>query len=213
MNFTPITTPKVVKALYPNLTWEIPVNSKVIYLTFDDGPTPEITNWVLEILKQYDAKATFFCIGRNVAQHPEIFQQLIKEGHGIGNHTYNHLKGWRSKTEQYLENISLCEKAFEAQNLKNNKLFRPPYGQITPSQIKKIIKLDYKIVMWSVLSVDWDNTLTKEKCFKNVINYTDSGSIIVFHDSIKASKNMKYALPKVLEYYTENGYMFKRIPE
>ncbi|WP_347923023.1 polysaccharide deacetylase family protein [Pontimicrobium sp. SW4] len=212
MNFTPITTPKVVKALFPTLTWNISTSKKDMYLTFDDGPTPEITHWVLETLKQFNAKATFFCIGKNVEQHSNIFQQIVKDGHGIGNHTYNHVKGWKTKTKDYLDEIVLCEKAFKTQNYKSEKLFRPPYGQIHPKQINKLQEQAYKIVMWNVLSIDWDNSLTEEICLKNVVNHAKSGSIIVLHDSVKASKNMKYILPKILEYFTEKGFTFKRIP-
>ena len=212
MNFTPITTPKVVKSLFPTLTWDIPTKSKDIYLTFDDGPTPEITNWVLDNLKRFNAKATFFCIGKNVEQHPNIFQQIVKDGHSIGNHTQNHVKGWKMATKSYLSEVVLCEKVFKGENFKSEKLFRPPYGQITPKQIKKLQELGYKIVMWNVLSIDWDNSLTEETCLKNIMNHTGSGSIIVLHDSVKASKNMTYVLPKVLEYFTKKGFTFKRIP-
>ncbi|MCK0108473.1 polysaccharide deacetylase family protein [Flavobacteriaceae bacterium S0825] len=212
MNFTPITTPKVVKSLFPTLTWDFPTKSKDIYLTFDDGPTPEITNWVLYTLKQFNAKATFFCIGKNVEQHPNIFQQIVKDGHSIGNHTQNHIKGWKTTTKSYLDEVILCEKVFKGQNFKSEKLFRPPYGQITPKQIKKLQELGYKIVMWNVLSIDWDNSLTEETCLKNVMNHAGPGSIIVLHDSVKASKNMTYVLPKILEYFTEKGFTFKRIP-
>jgi len=213
MNFTPVTTPKVVKSLFPNLIWDIPTKSKDIYLTFDDGPTPEITNWVLKTLKQFNAKATFFCIGKNVEHHPSIFQEIIQDGHGVGNHTHNHVKGWKTNTKSYIDEVFLCEKAFEGQNFKSNKLFRPPYGQITPKQIKKLQEINYKIVMWNVLSVDWDQSLSKETCLSNVMNHVNYGSIVVFHDSIKALKNMQYTLPKVLEYFSDKGFTFKRIPE
>lgn len=213
MNFTPITTPKVVKSLFPNLTWDVPTKSKDIYLTFDDGPTPKITNWVLETLKQYNAKATFFCIGKNIEKHPDIFQNILNQEHAIGNHTYNHTKGWKTKTKSYLDDVILCEDVLKAQNFKSKQLFRPPYGKITPKQIKKLQEQGYKIVMWNVLAVDWDNSITKETCLNNVINHATSGSIIVLHDSVKASKNMTYVLPKVLEYFTEKGFAFKRIPE
>ncbi len=213
MNFTPITTPKVVKSLFPNLLWDVQTKSKDIYLTFDDGPTPKITNWVLEILKQYNAKATFFCIGKNIEKHPDIFKHIIDDGHTVANHTYNHIKGWKTKTKNYLDEVVLCENALKAQNFKSKQLFRPPYGQITPKQINKLQEQGYKIVMWNVLSVDWDNSITEETCLNNVINHANSGSIIVLHDSVKASKNMTYVLPKVLEYFTDKGFAFKRIPE
>tara|TARA_R110002073_G_scaffold56835_5_gene144366 strand:+ start:14452 stop:15105 length:654 start_codon:yes stop_codon:yes gene_type:complete len=217
MNFTPITTPKVVKALFPTLIWDISTTTKDIYLTFDDGPTPNITNWVINTLKQFNAKATFFCIGKNIEKHPSLFQQIIKHGHGIGNHTHNHVKGWKTSVDAYLNDVAQAQKVintqFQKSEIRNQKLFRPPYGQITPKQIKKLQELDYKIVMWNVLSVDWNNSQTKENCLNNVINHADSGSVVVLHDSIKASKNMTYVLPKVLEYFTEKGFVFKRIPE
>jgi len=213
MNLTPATTPKLIKNLFPNLVWELPAKEKVIYLTFDDGPTPEITPWTLNILKQYNAKATFFCIGKNVEKHPEIFSKIVSEGHTIGNHTYNHLKGWKTNNKDYIDNVIQTQQVFENHQSAIVNLFRPPYGQIKPKQIKALSLLGYKIIMWSVLSVDWDKAISKEKCLENVINNTSSGSIVVFHDSKKASINMQYALPKVLDYFSKKGYVFKRIPE
>jgi len=217
MHIIPVTVPIFVKKTFPNVVWGFPAKSKSIYLTFDDGPTPEITVWTLSILKQYDAKATFFCIGKNVKEHPEIFHKIIIDGHAIGNHTYNHLKGWKTKTDDYINNVENTRKVIvnQIQNpeFRIQNLFRPPYGQIRPKQVKKLSRLGYNIIMWSVLSMDYDNSLSKEKCLKNVINNTSSGDIVVFHDSIKASKNMQYALPKVLEYFSKKGYEFKRIPE
>ncbi|WP_034045948.1 polysaccharide deacetylase family protein [Wocania ichthyoenteri] len=233
MTLTPVKMPTLVKRMFPNYIWDIPTTNKSIYLTFDDGPTPEITNWTLNVLKQYNAKATFFCIGNNIEKHPNIFQDILNDGHAIGNHTHNHIKGWKTKTKDYLKNI------FEAQNVINSqiktchtesfdcvqdkpcrsaelkilnpKLFRPPYGQIKPKQGKQLIELGYKIIMWNVLSFDWDATVSNENCLNNVISKTTNGSIIVFHDSVKASKNMQYALPKVLEYFSEKGYRFESI--
>ena len=215
MTLTPIKTPILVKRMFPSYIWNIPTTNKTIYLTFDDGPTPEITNWTLETLKRFDAKATFFCIGNNVENHPEIFQNILNDGHNIGNHTYNHIKGWKTKTKDYLHNIKLCDDVFKAQNselrTQNSKLFRPPYGQIKPKQGRKLIKQDYKIIMWDVLSFDWDKNVSKETCLNNVLNKTTKGSIIVFHDSVKASKNMQYALPKVLEHFSKLEYQFKAL--
>jgi len=205
MNFTPTKTPLVVKKLFPNYIWDILASQKEIYLTFDDGPTPDITNWTLNLLKEYNAKATFFCVGENIKKHPEIFQKIIDQGHMIGNHTQNHVKGWKTTTQEYLNNIE------EASKLISTKLFRPPYGQITPKQGKELISLGYHIVMWNVLSIDWDSSVSKETCLNNVISNTQSGSIIVFHDSKKASKNMQYTLPKVLEHFSNKGYVFKSI--
>ena len=173
MRLTPIKTPKAVSGLFPNYVWNIKSNDKVIYLTFDDGPTPEITDWTLDILKKYNAKATFFCIGNNVEKHPAIFKRIISKEHAIGNHTHNHIKGWRTETDAYIENT---EKASE---YIASKLFRPPYGQIRPKQGKALMQLNYKIIMWSVLSFDWEKSVSKEECYQNIINNTTSGDIIV----------------------------------
>jgi len=213
MAFTPIKTPLVAKKMFPNYVWDIPTDTKDLYLTFDDGPTPEITNWTLEVLKQHNAKATFFCIGNNVEKHPEIFQNIIDNGHTIGNHTQNHIKGWKTKTEDYLKNVAEAQETINAKisNSSISNLFRPPYGKITPKQGRKLIELGYKIVMWDVISFDWDKNISKDTCLNNVNSKAKNGSIIVFHDSVKASKNMQYALPRVLEYFSENGYEFKSI--
>ena len=193
--------------MFPNYVWDMATNDKVLYLTFDDGPTPEITNWTLDILKQYNAKATFFCIGANVKKHPNIFERIIKDAHTVGNHTQNHIKGWTTKTKKYLREVQDAQNAID---YKTN-LFRPPYGQITPKQGRKLIDLGYKIIMWDVLSFDWEVDVSEEKCLENVISKSKAGSIIVFHDSIKASKNLMYALPKVLEYFSKKGYEFKAL--
>ncbi len=214
---TPVTTPKLAKSLFPDLIWDLASKEKVIYLTFDDGPTPIITDWVLNVLKQYNAKATFFCIGKNVEEYPDIFNKIIVDGHSIGNHTYNHIKGWNTKTKDYIENVLKAEISIEqSKNISrqpsNFKLFRPPYGQIKPRQAKRLIHLGYKIIMWKVLAIDWDVSVSNATCLENVVNNTSSGDIVVFHDSIKAANNMKYALPKVLEYFSKKGFLFKRIP-
>lgn len=212
MNLTPVKTPLVVQKLFPNYTWEITSNTKEIYLTFDDGPTPEITNWVLNLLKQYQAKATFFCIGNNIEKHPEILQDIVNEGHAIGNHTHNHLKGWKTSVADYLGNVQLAKEVIDSKlKPRSTKLFRPPYGQITPKQGTELIKLGYKIIMWSVLSIDWDDFVSRKICLNNVVTKAETGSIVVFHDSVKASKNMQYALPKVLEHFSKEGYVFKSI--
>lgn len=215
MTLTPIKTPLVVKKMFPNYIWDIASTNKTIYLTFDDGPTPEITNWTLKTLKKFNAKATFFCIGNNIEKHPDIFQNIIKEGHAIGNHTHNHIKGWKTKTENYLENIELCESEFKNQipdnKLLTTNLFRPPYGQITPEQGKRLTENGFKIIMWDILSFDWDTNTSKETCLNNVIKKTTDGSVIVFHDSVKASKNMQYTLPKVLEHFSNLNYKFSSI--
>jgi peptidoglycan-N-acetylglucosamine deacetylase len=220
MTLTPVKTPLVAKKMFPNYIWDIATKDKIIYLTFDDGPTPEITNWTLNTLKKYNAKATFFCIGNNVEKHPNIFQNILDEGHAIGNHTQNHIKGWKTKTNDYLANIELCENVFKNRFPKSlivNRqssivnLFRPPYGQITPKQGKKLIALGYKIIMWDVLSFDWEKEVSKETCLNNVTSKATNGSIIVFHDSIKASKNMQFTLPKVLDYFSKKGFKFESL--
>lgn len=210
MKITPVKTPVVAKKMFPNYVWDIPSESKEIYLTFDDGPTPEITDWTLETLQSFNAKATFFCIGANIDKHPEIFKKIIDHGHAIGNHTQHHVKGWKTKTKIYINDVLEAENRIsEFITDKSQLLFRPPYGQIKPKQGRKLIALNYNIIMWDVLSFDWDNTVSEEACLKNVLTKTKSGSIIVFHDSIKASKNMRYALPKVLEHFKD--YTFKSI--
>lgn len=202
---------KLGRLLAPSLLWNMPSNKNNIYLSFDDGPHPAITPWVLETLKHYQAKATFFCIGENIEKFPETFKQLISEGHSIGNHTHNHLKGWKTSTSVYLENTKKAEASISKFSEINHKrkLFRPPYGKIKPSQAKQLQELDYKIVMWDVLSGDFDTSISAEKCFQNVLENTKPGSIIVFHDSEKASENLKQVLPRVLKYYSEKGFEFK----
>lgn len=199
-----VKSPFFLKKYYSNFVWKIPTTEKIIYLTFDDGPTPEITEWTLATLKTFNAKATFFCVGSNVAKHPEIFQKIICDGHTIGNHTHHHLNGWHTDKEAYFRNIKKCEEV-----VKSN-LFRPPYGRIKKSQYE-LIKDDYKVIMWDVLSGDFDPKTSPEKCLSNVINNTTEGSVVVFHDSLKAADNLKYTLPKVLEYFTEKGYRFEKL--
>ncbi len=215
MKITPIKTPLLAKKIFSNYIWEMPSKRKTLYLTFDDGPTPEITNWTLDILDKYNAKATFFCIGKNISQHPEIFNNIQDKGHKIGNHTNNHIKGWRTSTKNYLENIKEAQKVIDLQQNKTDSesqiLFRPPYGQIRPKQGKALAELGYKVIMWNVLAFDWDKDVSKEKCLENVISNAKEGSVIVFHDSVKAEKNMRYALPKVLEHFSKKGYTFNSI--
>lgn len=208
-----IKTNRIIKTLFSNYVWDIPNNEKKVYLTFDDGPIPEITEWVLEQLKIYNCKATFFCIGNNIEKHPEIFNKLIAEGHAIGNHTFNHVKGWNTTNKAYLKEVEHCEEEIQKNSLKNlqSKLFRPPYGKIKPLQSRKLRKLGYKIIMWDVLSADYKKEISKEKCLENVLKNVESGSIIVFHDSIRAFPNLEYLLPKTLQFLSENGYRCERI--
>ena len=186
------------------LTWKIPVEERKIFLTFDDGPHPTITPFVLNCLKQYNAKATFFCIGKNVQLYQGVFQQIINEGHRIGNHTHNHLNGWKTTDKKYFENIILARKFIDS------NLFRPPYGRITRFQIQQL-KSIFNIIMWDVLSGDFDADLSPQKCLQNVVSNTSSGSIIVFHDSEKAIARLEYALPKALEFFAEQGYVMEGI--
>lgn len=249
-------TPYLLKKFYPKqLVWNKSRAEKVIYLTFDDGPIPIVTPWVIKTLKKYNAKATFFCIGDNIVKHPEIFEQLKADGHAIGNHTFNHLRGWDTDDETYFENFLKCQK------LTQTNLFRPPYGRIKKSQIERIFEVKdefwvqeqganskddlqnqvsnitcqdelqiqeqgvkskddlqvsllpthdslLKIVMWDVLSGDFDPGLNPEKCLRNVLKHTENGSVVVFHDSLKAWDRLEIVLPKVLEVWTDRGFKF-----
>lgn len=189
--------PRFIQRLYPERTWAFSRKSNAVYLTFDDGPIPEVTPWVLDELKKHNAKATFFCIGENVQKHPEIFRRITAEGHSVGNHTFNHLKGTKTETPAYIKNVLLAEE------LINSKLFRPPYGRITSKQARILQEKGFKIVMWDIISYDYDATIAEEKCLQNVLKNIKPGSVIVFHDSLKAEKNLQYVLPKILEFLTE----------
>lgn len=184
--------------------WRLPTEEKVLYLTFDDGPIPEVTPWVLDQLDQYQAKATFFCVGENVVKHPAIYAEVLRRGHRTGNHTFNHLSGWSTVTKTYMENVRDC--AAEVQS----DLFRPPYGRLRPKQVK-LLQKDYNIVMWDVLSGDFDTSISADQCWANVQEEVQPGSIVVFHDSLKAKDRLYGVLPRVLEYYKKNGYRFEVI--
>lgn len=201
-----IKTTWFIKKLFSNYVWNIPNNENKVYLTFDDGPTPEITQWTLNLLKEYNAKATFFCIGDNIQKYPEIYKKIIAEEHSIGNHTFNHLNGWKTATKDYIENTLLCQSQFTIHKPQFINLFRPPYGKIKPSQSKILRKLGFKIIMWDVISYDFDKEVSKEKCLENVLKNVTTGSIIVFHDSKKAFRNLEYALPRTLEFLKQKGY-------
>ena len=201
-----IKTPWWLKKLYPaSLVWDMPGNEKTLYLTFDDGPHPVATPFVLDTLKQFNAKATFFCIGKNVAEQKEIYQRIMDEGHKAGNHTFNHVNGWKTKDADYITNVA------EAAKYIDSKLFRPPYGRISRFKINLLQKAGYQIIMWDVLSGDFDKEETKENCVQNVLLQAKAGSIIVFHDSEKAFERMSYALPIVLEKFSADGFTFKPI--
>ncbi|WP_207422199.1 polysaccharide deacetylase family protein [Desertivirga brevis] len=199
-----IKTPFWLRWLYPGFVWRKPLTSRTVYLTFDDGPIPDVTPFVLDTLTTFNAKATFFCIGDNIRKHPDIFRRIVDEGHSIGNHTYNHLKGWDTEDDIYLQNFNQC------QQLTDSNLFRPPYGRVKRSQASKLKKdlPDLKIIMWDVLSGDFDQDLSPEKCLRNVVNNVSPGSIIVFHDSLKAYDRLKYALPGTLDFCLKHGLSF-----
>ncbi|RPD95856.1 polysaccharide deacetylase family protein [Aureibaculum marinum] len=212
--------PYWIKAIFPNQIWSLPNTNKEIYLTFDDGPTPEITEWILKTLEQYNAKATFFCVGNNIKKHPTLFNNIIKNNHNVGNHTFNHEKGWKTNNNNYLNSILkteelirtlFCQTLPKKNEQQLTKLFRPPYGKIKRSQTKSLIKKNYKIVMWSVLSWDFDKSINSETCLNNVIKNTQSGDIVVFHDNEKAFDKLKVVLPKTLEHFSKKGYVFKKI--
>ena len=202
-------TPWILKTLYPERVWNIKTGEKILYLTFDDGPHPEATLLVLEELKKYNAKATFFCVGKNVKENFPVYTRMISEGHKPGNHTFHHLNGWKTNDKIFLEDIA------EAAKIIDSNLFRPPYGRITKFQSRAISggKLHLKTIMWDVLSGDFDPSVTGENCYLNVINNAERGSIIVFHDSAKALPTLKYALPRILEYYSGKEYQFKILKE
>ncbi|MEZ5046094.1 MAG: polysaccharide deacetylase family protein [Chitinophagaceae bacterium] len=202
-----VKTPRLLKALYNKGIWHINEHANSIYLSFDDGPHPELTPYVLDLLKQYQAKATFFCIGKNVQAYPEIFQRILDEGHAVGNHTHNHLNGWRTNNFIYFKNIKTASKLIPS------NMFRPPYGRITPSQAIGIQHMfpKMKIIMWDVLSGDFDIQLSPKACYENVIQTAQAGSIVVFHDSDKAKKRLQYALPKFLDFCKEQKWNMKKL--
>jgi peptidoglycan-N-acetylglucosamine deacetylase len=202
-----VKTPLWLQKLFPNMIWKIRTDEKKIFLSFDDGPHPLHTVFVLDELKKYNAKATFFCIGSNVRLYPEVYKRIIDDGHSIGNHTYNHLNGKKSKDEEYINDVLAAAKYIDS------SLFRPPYGRIKKFQAKVLREMvkPYKIIMWTVLSGDFDVKIAKEKCLENVLFNTTNGSIVVFHDSEKAAEKMRYALPSVLKSFYEKGFSFEKI--
>jgi peptidoglycan/xylan/chitin deacetylase (PgdA/CDA1 family) len=204
-----IKTPWIAKKFFPGYIWDLPAEDQSVYLTFDDGPHPVITPWVLDQLKEYSAEATFFCIGNNVQQFPEVYNRILEEGHAVGNHSFRHLNGWKTEEEEYLDDIS------KATEFIDSKLFRPPYGRIRQAQARKVPEAmkhaDAKIIMWDVLSADFDDGFTDEGCYNNVVEHTVAGSIIVFHDSEKAYGKLKKVLPKVLQHLSTSGFHFKKI--
>lgn len=198
-------TPFWLKAFYPNLIWHKSRNEKKVYLTFDDGPSPEITTWVLDQLEKYEAKGSFFLIGRNVKSHPEIVERIFAKGHRIGNHTQNHMNGWKNTKKDYLMEVDSCAE------LLDSNLFRPPYGRIKKAQAKAIKALGYDIIMWDVLSGDFDLKRSAGDCIKTVCKDVENGSILVFHDSNKAWPRLKECLPQILEFLKEEGYKMEKL--
>jgi peptidoglycan/xylan/chitin deacetylase (PgdA/CDA1 family) len=202
-----VKTPGWLKKLYPGCIWDMPVKEKTLYLSFDDGPHPTITPFVLQQLNKYNAKATFFCIGENVVKYPEVFQQLIDEGHATGNHSFHHINGWKTDVEDYIDDIKKADEYI------HSPLFRPPYGRIKKSQLNRLNRDEnkMKVIMWNILAGDWDPFLKPERCFERVKKKISEGDIIVFHDSGKAWDRMSYSLPKLLEYFSGMGFSFNKI--
>lgn len=204
-------TPRLLKALLPSrLIWKMPANEDAkVYLTFDDGPHPTVTPFVLYNLKEYGAKATFFCIGKNVVAFPDIYKQTLEEGHTVGNHTFNHLNGWKTPDDEYMANIVKANEYISSHN------YRPPYGRIKRSQAKALWEQEYpwRVYMWDVLSCDFDRSVAPEKCLQNVLKNIEPGSIVVFHDSEKAWPRMSYALPRVLEYCKQKNWQVAALPK
>jgi peptidoglycan-N-acetylglucosamine deacetylase len=231
-----VRTPRFLQKLFPKAIWRVPTEEKKLYLTFDDGPTPEITEWVLEELNRVKAKATFFVLGKNVKQEPEIFQKIISNGHAVGNHSFTHLNGWETEDEVYFEDVERCLEVIRTTDNRQQKfrhpshnlqhqirnpkseiinhksLFRPPYGRITMSQYS-LLTTQYQLIMWDVLSGDFDHKISGEQCFENCRKYAKQGSIIVFHDSHKAYALLKICLPKVLDYFSAKGFTFHSLDE
>ncbi len=194
--------PSIIRALYPKALWRMSPQEKVVYLTFDDGPIPEVTPWVLDLLDKYNIKACFFMVGDNVRKHPEVFKMVKDRGHLVGNHTFNHIRGFEYKGKSYLKNIEKADEWI------GSLFFRPPHGHLRRNQLLALRK-KYKVVMWDLVTRDYSKKLNGEQVFKKVKKYVRNGSIIVFHDSLKAEKNMKYALPRSIEYLLQQGYVFK----
>lgn len=196
-----VSVPQFIKKLFPRLTWDYNTGEKMVYITFDDGPIPESTAWTLNLLKEKNVKATFFCVGDNVRKYPKIYQQILDDGHVVGNHTHNHLRGFTNQTQSYVDNVKLASQHIDS------KLFRPPYGMIKHSQVKELLK-DYKIIMWDVLSEDYRQDITPEQCYKAVLKSIRPGSIILFHNHMKSESNMKYVLPRLIDELRNRGLKF-----
>ena len=202
-----VRTPQWLQRIFPGFWWRLSANDPpMLYLTFDDGPHPEVTPQVLELLEQFEAKATFFCLGNNVEQHPAIYRKVLQKGHATGNHTYRHSNGWQMSSQRYVQEVA------QAEHYIQSTLFRPPYGRIFPHQARALRRRGYHIVMFDVLSGDFDTRLRAEQCAQNVIENAEPGSIVVFHDSAKAWPRLQHCLPAVLEHFAERGYRFAHLP-
>jgi peptidoglycan/xylan/chitin deacetylase (PgdA/CDA1 family) len=201
-------TPSLIQKIFSERIWRVDTDEKILYFTFDDGPHAEATSFVLEELEKFNAKATFFCIGKNVKENFSVYERIIVEGHRVGNHTFNHLNGWKTNDKIYIEDIAKAAKIIDSD------LFRPPYGKITSFQAKAIQgnKLHLKTIMWEVLSGDFDPSVNGENCYLNVVKNSKPGSIVVFHDSAKSFATLHHALPRLLKYYNDEGYSFQALP-
>ena len=199
-----VKTPPLIKTLFPDFIWNIETDEPRVFLTFDDGPIPRLTPWILDVLAEYHFKATFFCVGENATRYPDLVNRMVSEGHLLGNHTHNHLNGWFTDKDAYLENVEACN------HIIPTTLFRPPYGKLRRSQFNAI-RTEKSVIMWDVLSGDFDQSISKEKCLSNVIDHYGAGSIIVFHDNLKSEVKLRYVLPKVLEHLVENGYVSENL--
>ncbi|RNI28397.1 polysaccharide deacetylase family protein [Rufibacter immobilis] len=205
-------TPPVLPWLFPKVWWRRPVQDKTIFLTFDDGPIPEVTPFVLQQLAQHQAKATFFCVGENLVRHPEIARQVLAQGHLLANHTHQHVKAWKTSPQAYLQQVHQCQAELEkvGRNLSDKKLFRPPHGQLTRQHVR-ILSPEYQIVMWSALTYDFDATLSPEKCLAKALEIIKPGAVVVLHDSLKAERNLRFVLPRLLHHFSGLGYAFKTL--
>ncbi|MGY8986975.1 MAG: polysaccharide deacetylase family protein [Flavobacteriales bacterium] len=200
-----VKVPQLIQYLFPSIIWKGKTDEKILHLTFDDSPTSEFTYWILNLLEKLNIKATFFCVGESAEKYPKIILSILDKGHQIGNHTYSHKNGFLSCNKSYLQDVEKCRNV-----MPNTNLFRPPYGKITPFQIRKV-KENYKIIMWDVLSYDFDKKITEEKVKSNVLNNVENGSIIVFHDNKKSKKILKLCLEEILQNLIKKGYRFKTI--
>ena len=194
--------PQFIRWLYPRACWRMSASERAVYLTFDDGPIPDVTPWVLEVLNKYHIKATFFMVGDNVRKHFDEFKMVVEHGHRIGNHTYNHLQGLRERTDHYIANIEKVE------NFLATNLFRPPHGLMRLSQYRAL-RERYRIIMWDLVTRDYDSRLTGEQVLSKVKRYVRPGSIITFHDSVRSADSLRYALPRAIEWLLAEGYEFK----